>query len=151
MYKRLELLPEEAIYLVERGALFCWKQSDLLTKNTLGLEGSPMSVHQAYSEMIGMENLTLDKYQVHSSPSLSVFLWSLIWKNAGIRVPEKTGIRCHSSRPSYDVVSQSSSADSESNAGTNSISATLCCVFILVVEVHPVVDGRFRLVEAATF
>ena len=79
--KRLELLPEEALYLVERGAMFCWKDSDVLTSGTAGLEdmeGAPMSVQQAFAEMIGKEDLTLEKYQVrciliqlnHTYPSL---------------------------------------------------------------------------------
>ncbi|KAF8158038.1 tRNA-splicing endonuclease subunit sen54 N-term-domain-containing protein [Crassisporium funariophilum] len=65
--KRLELLPEEAIYLIERGALFCWKQTDLNMGQIPGLNdvvGSPMTVQQAYSEMIGAEDLTLEKFQV---------------------------------------------------------------------------------------
>lgn len=67
MQKRLELLPEEAIYLIERGSLFCWKQMDLGVGKIPGLHdiaGSPMSVQQAYSEMIGREGLTLEKFQV---------------------------------------------------------------------------------------
>jgi len=66
-YKRLELLPEEAIYLIERGALFCWKGTSLALNQITGLNdvlGSPMSVQQAYSEMIGTEGMTLEKFQV---------------------------------------------------------------------------------------
>ena len=80
--KRLELLPEEALYLIERGAMFTWKagREHQLTGDP-GLEemvGEPMTVQQAFSEMIGMENLTLEKYQVRPcllvfSPLLSVF------------------------------------------------------------------------------
>ena len=65
--KRLELLPEEAIYLIERGSLFCWKQTDMDLEQVPGLNdvhGSPMSVQQAYTEMIGREGLTLEKFQV---------------------------------------------------------------------------------------
>ena len=65
--KRLELLPEEAIYLIERGCLFFWKQIDLNVGQVPGLNdvnGSPMSVQQAYAEMIGREGLTLEKFQV---------------------------------------------------------------------------------------
>ncbi|KAH9179146.1 tRNA-splicing endonuclease subunit sen54 N-term-domain-containing protein [Lactarius sanguifluus] len=54
--KRLELLPEEALYLVEKGALFCWKAT----------RGAPMSVQQAYAEMIGTQDLTLDRYHTFS-------------------------------------------------------------------------------------
>lgn len=67
--KRLELLPEEAIYLIERGALFCWKKSDAHTAHLQGFEGivgTPMSVQQAYAEMIGKENLTLERFQVYA-------------------------------------------------------------------------------------
>lgn len=66
-HKRLELLPEEAIYLIERGALFCWKECNMDLSSLQGFEGFagvPMSVQQAYAEMIGRENLTLDKFQV---------------------------------------------------------------------------------------
>ncbi|KAF5359314.1 hypothetical protein D9756_003386 [Leucocoprinus leucothites] len=67
--KRLELLPEESIYLIERGTLFCWKESDVDTSHLQGFEGIagvPMSVQQAYAEMIGKENLTLERFQVYA-------------------------------------------------------------------------------------
>ncbi|KAF9777543.1 tRNA-splicing endonuclease subunit sen54 N-term-domain-containing protein [Thelephora terrestris] len=72
VHKRLELLPEEALYLVERGAMFCWKEHDLFTTNAQqglfpdDMEGVPMSVQQAYAEMIGKEDLTLERYQVYA-------------------------------------------------------------------------------------
>ncbi|PSR78218.1 hypothetical protein PHLCEN_2v7550 [Hermanssonia centrifuga] len=65
--KRLELLPEEALYLVERGAMFCWKASELPVAGAPAfedMEGEPMTVQQAFAEMIGTEDLTLEKYQV---------------------------------------------------------------------------------------
>ncbi|KIP06834.1 hypothetical protein PHLGIDRAFT_30306 [Phlebiopsis gigantea 11061_1 CR5-6] len=65
--KRLELLPEEALYLVERGAMFCWKEIDLYEDPNLeGMDGAPMSVQQAFAEMIGKEDLTLEKYHVYA-------------------------------------------------------------------------------------
>jgi tRNA-splicing endonuclease subunit Sen54 len=67
IHKRLELLPEEALYLVERGTLFCTKESNILKLNVPGMEdveGAPMSVQQAFAEMIGAERLSLEKYQV---------------------------------------------------------------------------------------
>ncbi|EAU86300.1 hypothetical protein CC1G_08024 [Coprinopsis cinerea okayama7 len=70
VHKRLELLPEEAIYLIERGSLFCWKwveglQDQLAQDEKLeNVAGAPMSVQQAYAEMIGKEDLTLEKFQV---------------------------------------------------------------------------------------
>ena len=75
MQKRLELLPEEAIYLIERGSLFCWRESDTDYSDNVKkdgenpfeiIEGAPMTVQQAFSEMIGKEGLTLEKYQVRS-------------------------------------------------------------------------------------
>ncbi|KAJ7079125.1 tRNA-splicing endonuclease subunit sen54 N-term-domain-containing protein [Mycena belliarum] len=68
-HKRLELLPEEALYLIERGSAFCWKETTLDLSTTEGLEdilGPPMSVQQAFSEMIGTEDLTLERYQVYA-------------------------------------------------------------------------------------
>ncbi|KAI9568560.1 tRNA-splicing endonuclease subunit sen54 N-term-domain-containing protein [Boletus coccyginus] len=70
--KRLELLPEEALYLVERGALLCYKS---ISGGTLLVDpsnyetqspGAPMSVQQAFAEMIGREELTLERYQVYA-------------------------------------------------------------------------------------
>ncbi|KAJ7268783.1 tRNA-splicing endonuclease subunit sen54 N-term-domain-containing protein [Mycena haematopus] len=68
-HKRLELLPEEALYLIERGSVFCWKETTLGLAGVEGLEevpGPPMSVQQAFSEMIGTEDLTLERYQVYA-------------------------------------------------------------------------------------
>ena len=69
--KRLELLPEETLYLVERGAMYCWRPTDLpLPKTPLldDMEGAPMPVQQAFAELIGTEDLTFEKYQVCSYP-----------------------------------------------------------------------------------
>ena len=60
--KRLELLPEEAIYLIERGTMFCWKATEQSLADDM--EGEPMTVEQAFAEMIGTEDLTLEKYHV---------------------------------------------------------------------------------------
>lgn len=67
VHKRLELLPEEALYLVERGSMFCWKSDVAVSISCPGLEemeGAPITVQQAFSEMVGTEGLTLEKYQV---------------------------------------------------------------------------------------
>ncbi|KAL5512774.1 hypothetical protein ACEPAG_3040 [Sanghuangporus baumii] len=58
----VELLPEEALYLIERGSLFCWSRLD----HDMSEEGTPMSLQQAYAEMIGKEDLTLERYQVYA-------------------------------------------------------------------------------------
>jgi hypothetical protein len=73
---KLELLPEESLYLVERGSLLCFKQdtksspfgihvSDIESESSAR---SPMTVQQAFAEMIGREGLNLASYQV--SPQL---------------------------------------------------------------------------------
>lgn len=68
--KRLELLPEEALYLVERGALLCYRSvsggTPLVDPSNYETQspGAPMSVQQAFAEMIGREELTLERYQV---------------------------------------------------------------------------------------
>lgn len=69
--KRLELLPEEALYLVERGSMLCWKESFALSKESeeddrdpIKLIGEPMSVQQCFMDMLGVEDLTLEHYQV---------------------------------------------------------------------------------------
>lgn len=66
--KRLELLPEEAIYLIERGALFCYKSITDCQADVTNIEetspGAPIAVQQAYAEMIGREDMTLERYQV---------------------------------------------------------------------------------------
>ncbi|KAI0304496.1 tRNA-splicing endonuclease subunit sen54 N-term-domain-containing protein [Multifurca ochricompacta] len=68
--KRLELLPEEALYLVEKGALFCWKASHDVPSEDVdwdsASQGAPMSAQQAYAEMIGKQDLTLDRYHTFS-------------------------------------------------------------------------------------
>ena len=70
--KRLELLPEEALYLVEKGALFCWKAShdspDEDADWDSASQGAPMSVQQAFAEMIGTQELSLDRYHVKCMP-----------------------------------------------------------------------------------
>ena len=75
--KRLELLPEEALYLVEKGALFCWRASRDSHDEDSGWDsasqGAPMSVQQAYTEMIGTQDLTLDRYHVKCMPFVVPF------------------------------------------------------------------------------
>lgn len=67
--KRLELLPEEALYLVERGTMYCWTATELPLRETAHLDdmqGVPMSVQQAYAQMLGSCDLSFEKYQVSS-------------------------------------------------------------------------------------
>ncbi|KAI0667674.1 tRNA-splicing endonuclease subunit sen54 N-term-domain-containing protein [Trametes maxima] len=69
MQKRLELLPEEALYLVERGAMYCWKPTNIPLPHTQhfdDMEGVPMTVQQVYTEVMSTEDLTFEKYQVYA-------------------------------------------------------------------------------------
>ncbi|KAI6102327.1 hypothetical protein EDD16DRAFT_1696651 [Pisolithus croceorrhizus] len=55
--KHLELLPEEAIYLIEREVPFCYKSIPAKVEETI--PGAPMKVQQAYAGMIGREDMRL--------------------------------------------------------------------------------------------
>ena len=57
---RLHLLPEEALYMVERGSL------DLRWSNVEELEGLPLSLQAAYTYLLGSQGLTLERYTVYS-------------------------------------------------------------------------------------
>ncbi|KAH9814240.1 hypothetical protein DFH28DRAFT_895417 [Melampsora americana] len=59
--KRLDLMPEELLYLIERGTVECWTED---TEET-GHGGLPMSVQWAWTEIIGTGGLTLKRYQVY--------------------------------------------------------------------------------------
>lgn len=67
---RTELLPEEALYLLERGSLQVWYGSDegelgQWSDEVFGVVGATeMSVMQGYSTFIGKEGLSLERYQV---------------------------------------------------------------------------------------
>ncbi|KAG8985017.1 tRNA-splicing endonuclease subunit sen54 [Tulasnella sp. JGI-2019a] len=76
--KRLELLPEEALFLIERGSMYCWRAEDgdnsihqqVASAGQLGVAleeviGTPMSVQQAFAEMICEgRTISLEEYQV---------------------------------------------------------------------------------------
>ncbi|KAI0051423.1 hypothetical protein FA95DRAFT_1587186 [Auriscalpium vulgare] len=66
--KRLELLPEETLYLMEKGALFCWQWMETFVEDDLNstTRGAPMSVQQAFAEMMGKEDINLEKYHVYA-------------------------------------------------------------------------------------
>jgi tRNA-splicing endonuclease subunit Sen54 len=107
IHKRLELLPEEALYLVERGTLFCTKESSTLKSNVPGsedIEGAPMSVQQAFAEMIGTEDLSLEKYQVCYlyRPSCVISINGLL---SGFCIFKKIRLLCHARRTSYALLS----------------------------------------------
>lgn len=56
--KRMELMPEEVLYLIERGSVECWTSNVDPTV--------PMSVQHAWSIMINAAQLTPERYQVYA-------------------------------------------------------------------------------------
>ncbi|KAG8955231.1 tRNA-splicing endonuclease subunit sen54 [Tulasnella sp. 419] len=121
--RRVELLPEEALYMIERGSIYCWKVDgqDQRTKEDVystargetSLEdvyGSPMSVQQAYAEMLGLNTgVTSEQYQVYA------YLKRLGY--VVIRAQKPSGI------PSYPVAPP---PDLSENATAVSLFARLC-------------------------
>ena len=100
--RRLELLPEEALYLVERGAMYCWSPTELPLPTAELLDvlgGVPMSVQQAYAEMVGAEDLTFEKYQVSGFRTATSYVFIL--DGLGICVPQTTGLRRNKSKTSF--------------------------------------------------
>lgn len=68
--KQMELLPEEALYMVERGVIELWREGEATED---GFARVPMSVQQAWSEIIGHDELTVERFQV-SLPAASLRL-----------------------------------------------------------------------------
>lgn len=74
----LELLPEEALYLIERGSMLCFKEDpkrpfwdlEKVQPESESFIESPMTVQHAFAEVIGREGLTLGRYQVWFSSLL---------------------------------------------------------------------------------
>ena len=77
--KKLELLPEEALYLVEKGSLLCWEQTEGQINQAeeqggrvedpsdpIQIIGAPLSVQQSFAVMIGKVDLTFERYQVYA-------------------------------------------------------------------------------------
>ncbi|KAH8834252.1 hypothetical protein DL96DRAFT_1579986 [Flagelloscypha sp. PMI_526] len=66
--RRLELLPEETLYMIERGNLWCTLEGQHCSSDNANEEviGPPISAEQAFTSMIGREGLTLERYQVYA-------------------------------------------------------------------------------------
>jgi len=75
----MELLPEEALYLVEKGSLLCWEQTEGQENQAedpeerredlsdpVRIVGAPLSVQQSFAVMIGKADLTFERYQVYA-------------------------------------------------------------------------------------
>ncbi|KAK4057382.1 tRNA-splicing endonuclease subunit sen54 [Microbotryomycetes sp. JL221] len=60
--KQLELLPEEVLYLVERGVVELWQEdSDASVPASTRV---PMSVQQTWSQVMGRNDMNLERYQL---------------------------------------------------------------------------------------
>jgi len=63
----VELLPEEALYLLERGSMTIWQGEDEgeFHEEYQGYDKmTEMTALEAFSSFIGMEGLSLERYQV---------------------------------------------------------------------------------------
>jgi hypothetical protein len=146
--KRLELLPEEAIYLIERGALFCWKENPLLVSNDLALhdvDGSPMSVQQAYTEMIGKEDLTLEKYQARLPSGQTR---RTINSSLGIRLSKALRIYGGQSPTSFTFLPNSYAVFKTSKALNHG--ADFLCLSDCPVQTEEIIHSDLQLVDAAS-
>ncbi|WWC66859.1 uncharacterized protein I206_100766 [Kwoniella pini CBS 10737] len=77
-YSQIELLPEEALYLLERGTLQIWLSRDFTVEEAdegfgewceeeYGVKGAiEMSVMEGFATFIGREGLTWEKYQAYA-------------------------------------------------------------------------------------
>jgi hypothetical protein len=100
----VELLPEEALYLLERGSMTIWQGEDEgeFHEEYQGYDKmTEMTALEAFSSFIGMEGLSLERYQVsyrYCTNGFSIALLSNIADTvicSGICRTTKTGI--HSS------------------------------------------------------
>ncbi|GAA5990847.1 hypothetical protein JCM11641_000847 [Rhodosporidiobolus odoratus] len=64
--RRLELIPEEALYMCERGGIELWKEFEEEVDGEVVRKRVPMSVQQAWAECIGAYDLTPERYQVYA-------------------------------------------------------------------------------------
>ncbi|PVF99695.1 hypothetical protein CPB86DRAFT_702791 [Serendipita vermifera] len=72
-HKCLELLPEEALYLIERGSMLCWRELSFLYSaaaeeddDPVKIRGEPMTIQRCFVDMLGVDGVTLEHYQVYS-------------------------------------------------------------------------------------
>lgn len=64
----LELFPEETVYLIERGALDCrWTRTPGQLPEPQDFSSCmPISVAQAYAQILGCNSCTLSRYQIYA-------------------------------------------------------------------------------------
>lgn len=105
---QMELLPEEALYLLERGSLQIWSVPYLEQENAEGQGllmgewddaehgvkgGVEMSVSEGFAVYIGRDGLTWERYQVSQGfLSLDIVFYDLYYALAGVRLSQEIGI-----------------------------------------------------------
>jgi hypothetical protein len=138
---KLELLPEEALYLVERGSMLCFKQdanSDLQHFDTEdnSFAGNPMTVQQAFAEMIGRESHHLARYQVGPLVTTFAYLGPSHTKFSVLRLPQATRVHCHPSNPPslYPFLPDSSALFPDRNKANHVVRSSTIMVGIAFAE-----------------
>lgn len=99
---RIELLPEETLYLVERGGLECWTE-----------EGIAMSTQHVWAVTFGGGSLSLEQYQVRSYSS-STYKKALIGTIQVYAYLRRLGYSVHRASMGYQAKDPISAAFSSS-------------------------------------
>ena len=135
--------------------MFCWKENDILAENAQqvtsleDVEGSPMSVQQAYTEMIGREDLTLERYQVRFFLEDAIQHGRLNCEWIGICIPETPGLRRYESQTTDPIIPDASAVPFASRRCSTKIldtSGTSSIQIHTFLYRHPL-DSFLRLVE----
>ncbi len=109
---RIELLPEEALYLLERGSLQIWVGDEAVTETDeregvgewkdeeYGVGGAvELGVMDGFAAFIGKDGLSWERYQVRDSPEPE----ERVMTGIGLCLPQTAGIH----RPAYPPISPS--------------------------------------------
>ena len=131
--------------------MFCWKECELTASEYPDLEemdGAPMSVQQAFAEMIGKEDLTLERYQVRVASIASGCRAN--WNSAGVCISQATRLCRHTNRTSIIRISCCSSFQRVSSTAQQSLGTMFYRVAFSLPEL---IDhaGEARLVEPHIF
>jgi hypothetical protein len=87
--KQLELYPEEALYLTERGVIELWSESVTESGDMIRV---PMTVQQCWAQIIGHDELTLERFQASLSSSAHLTHSYVFCFGPGVRLPKATRI-----------------------------------------------------------
>ena len=116
----MHLLPEETLYLVERGSL------DLRWTGVEELEDLPVSLQAAYTYMIGSQGLTLERYTVYTGLRRNGF----IVRRAPTWYPEDHDKVSDWSGKGHIVCNEDDRSTTDDFASESVLDNPLCCVHI---------------------